>query len=213
MKKVLFLLVPLILFTNSCQKNADSKEEVIIEEELTKEEQLKKLYVESVIPLFKNFDGVEIPTEFKIDTKDNSINAGASFGYVEVSQGLINYMDKGLQTFVLAHEVAHIVTLKQANKFNLIGAIPKGSVTNDYKKSEFLADLIAFHLINLYESETSKILVDKLETLEKLLGLETFTHPSGKKRVKQLNSYLQNCKIKSKEEVFKTMFLEIWQLE
>ena len=150
---------------------------------------------------------------FKIDAKDNSINAGASFGYVEVSNGLINYEDKEIQTFVLAHEVAHIVTLKQANIFNLEGAIPKGTITNDYKKSEFLADLIAFHFINLQENKTSKALANKLATLETLLGSETFTHPSGKNRIKQLTTYLENCKIENNEKVFKEMFLQIWQLE
>lgn len=130
---ILFLIIPLLLVFYGCQKNADSKEE-IIEEELTKEEQLKKLYKESVIPLFKNFKNVDIPTEFKIDINDNSINAGVSFGYVEVSQRLINNNKKYLQIYVLSHELAHIVTINQASIFDLGNQIPNGTIANPYKK-------------------------------------------------------------------------------
>jgi Zn-dependent peptidase ImmA (M78 family) len=212
MKKIIFLIIPLLLVFYGCQKNTDSKEEVIIEEELTKEEQLKKLYVESVIPLFENFKEVDIPTEFKIDIKDNSINAGASFGYVEVSQGLINNEKKQLQIFVLSHEVAHIVTINQASIFDLGDQIPDGAITNPYKKSEYLADLMAVHLIYKNLEPELKLLVSDFNNLTNLLGSSTFTHPSGVKRVALMLEYINGCKKTNADEMFKQLFKQIWEM-
>ena len=213
MKKIIFLIIPLLLAFYGCQKNADSKEEVIIEEELSKEEQLKKLYIESVIPLFESFQNVDIPTEFKIDIKDNSINAGASFGYVEVSQGLINNEKKFLQIYVLSHEVAHIVTINQASIFGLGNQIANGTKTNAYKKSEYLADLIAIHLMNKNLKSQSKLLVSDFNKLTNLLGTSTFTHPSGVERVALMTKYINGCEKLNPNDMFKQLFEEIWKME
>ncbi|MBP8791797.1 MAG: hypothetical protein KBH29_01310, partial [Lutibacter sp.] len=165
----LFVFFTLFL---SCTSNSSTVDFQEPEEIVSKEELLIKHYNESVVPLFKSYSNVEIPLEFKIDTTDITINAGASFGYIEVSQGLINLDKKEIQTFVLAHEVAHIVTIKQAKIFNLEGSIPKGTVTNDYKKAEYLADLIAFHLIHTQQLKVSEILINEFNYLDKLLGSE-----------------------------------------
>ncbi len=213
MKKYIFLVVPLLLFIYGCQKNGDSKEEIIIEEELTKEEQLEKLYKESVMPLFENFKDVEIPTDFKIDAKDNSINAGASFGYVEVSQGLINNEKKFLQIYVLAHEVSHIVTISQASKFEFGNEIQKGEVTNPYKKSEYLADLIAIHLINKNLGAEMNLLTSYFNKLSNLLGSSSFTHPSGIERVALMSDYVTGCKTINPDVMFKQLFNQIWEMD
>lgn len=196
----------------SCTSNSsivDVQEPEIV---LSTKELLIKQYKETVIPLFENFEGVEIPTEFKIDTTDLSINAGASFGYVEVSKGLIYLDKKEIQTFVLAHEVAHIVTIKQAEIFNLEGSIPKGTITNDYKKAEYLADLIAFHLIQTKESQVSEIVIKEFNYLEKLLGMETFSHPSGKDRIELFKKYILKSTEKDRDTAFKALFIEVWQM-
>lgn len=211
MKKIYFLaLIPFFLLSN-WDSNSNSKEEVS-DEELTNEEQLKKLYVNIVLPLFEGYEYVDIPIEFKIDSNDNTVNAGASFWYVEVSQGLINYKKEIVQTFVLAHEVAHIVTINQAIKFGLGYSIPTAEVTNDYRKSEYLADLIAFHLISINHSEQSKLLRNDFVSLKSLLGSETYTHPSGLDRIELMNAYYAESNKYKAIIAFKNVFTQIWDM-
>ena len=213
MKKNYYFLIVLLLFFSSCEKNTESKNEIIIEEELTKEDQLKKLYTTAIITMFNNFKDVEIPTEFRVDANDNSINAGASFGYVEVSQGLVNNEGKFLQIYVLSHEVAHIVTINQASIFDLGDQIPNGSITNAYKKSEYLADLIAIHLMNKKLNSEFELLIADFTSLENLLGTSTFTHPSGIERVVLMKTYLSSCEKLNKDEAFRQLFKQVWEME
>ena len=200
-----------------CACNSNSSNEVILPENeiipLTKEEEIIKIYNESVLPLFKEYSDVEIPTEFKIDKSDLSINAGASFGYVEISQGLINVTKKHIQLFALSHEVAHIVTIPQARLFGLEGSIPKGSITNDYKKAEYLADLIAIHLIKSKLNNEFRLLSTDFPFLQNLLGGSSFTHPSGSDRINEIQTYLENSISTNNDEAFKTSFLRIWKME
>lgn len=212
MKKSYILYFILFVFCFGCNSITSEKDE-IIEEELSKEDALKKLYSNEIITLFEGYKNVEIPTEFKIDTNDNSINAGASFGYVEVSQGLINYKKEYIQVYVLAHEVAHIVTINQAYLFGLGESIPSGSVTNDYKKAEYLADIIAIHLINTQLPEQMKLIYSDFENLKTLLGAGSFTHPSGTKRINMMNQYLLEAETTSPFNSFETVFRQIWNLD
>ncbi|WP_208889650.1 hypothetical protein [Polaribacter sejongensis] len=213
MKK--FRLIFLVFLMCAC--NSNSSNEVILPENeiipLTKEEEIIKIYNESVLPLFKEYSDVEIPTEFKIDKSDLSINAGASFGYVEISQGLINVTKKHIQLFALSHEVAHIVTIPQARLFGLEGSIPKGSITNDYKKAEYLADLIAIHLIKSKLNNEFCLLSTDFPFLQNLLGGSSFTHPSGSHRMNEIQTYLENSISTNNDEAFKTSFLRIWKME
>jgi len=198
-----------------CACNSNTSNEVILPENeiipLTKEEEIIKLYNQSVLPLYKEYSDVEIPTEFKIDKNDLGINAGASFGYVEVSQGLINLTKKDIQLFALTHEVAHIVTLSQANKFNLQGSIPENGHINEYKKSEYLADLIAIHLIKSQNSLYFQSIKNNFNILKSILGTETYTHPSGENRVKLMNDYIELSKRKIETIAFKEIYLKIWK--
>ncbi|MDN3617833.1 hypothetical protein QWY81_00025 [Polaribacter undariae] len=213
MKKYFLILFSFWMF--AC--NSNSSNEVILPENdtipLTKEEEIVKIYNEAVLPLFKSYLEVEIPTAFKIDEDDLSINAGASFGYVEVSQGLINLTKEHIQLFALSHEVAHIVTITQARLFGLGGSIPKGSITNDYKKAEYLADLIAIHLIKSKLNNEFRLLSTDLPFLQNLLGGSSFTHPSGSDRINEIQTYLENSISTNNDEAFKTSFLRIWKME
>ncbi|QXP69780.1 hypothetical protein H0I29_14305 [Polaribacter sp. R2A056_3_33] len=213
MKKSFLVLFSFLMF--AC--NSNSSNEVILPENeeipLTKEEEIIKIYNESVLPLFKEYSDTEIPTQFKIDKNDLGINAGAAFGYVEVSQGLVNLTKEDIQLFALTHEVAHIVTIKQARLFDLQGSIPKGTVTNDYKKAEYLADLIAIHLIKTKLNKEFNLLTSNFPFLQDLLGDTTFTHPSGSDRINCINTYLENTLVTSNDIAFKNTFLNIWQME
>ncbi|WP_157603537.1 M48 family metalloprotease [Polaribacter atrinae] len=213
MKKSLLVLLSFLMF--ACNSNSTS--EVILPENedlpLTKEEEIIRIYNESVLPLFKEYSEAEIPTQFKVDKNDLGINAGAAFGYVEVSQGLVNLTKEDIQLFALTHEVAHIVTISQARLFDLQGSIPKGTVTNDYKKAEYLADLIAIHLIKTKLSKEFNLLTSNFPFLQKLLGAATFTHPSGVDRINYLNTYIENALVTSNDVAFKNSFLRIWQMD
>lgn len=216
MKKI--KLIPLVILTALFLLHCESKSKnepvsaKTTKKKLTKEQQLKKLYTNTIIPLFEEYKDVKIPVKFKIDSTDNSINAGAAYGYVEVSQGLVNYEKKHIQVFTLAHELGHIVTQAQAKKMNLGIQIPKGKQTNDYKKAEFLADLIAIHLIDLKLPEYKKLIHSSFNKLKLLLGAETFTHPSGKDRIKMMNKYLNQVDKTNKKEIFEKQFKKIWQM-
>ena len=65
MKKSFLVLFSFLMF--AC--NSNSSNEVILPENeeipLTKEEEIIKIYNESVLPLFKEYSGAEIPTQFK----------------------------------------------------------------------------------------------------------------------------------------------------
>ena len=199
----------------ACNTNSSNEEVFPPNKEisLTKEESIIKVYNESVLPLFKNYMDVEIPTQFKVDKDDLSINAGATFGYVEVSQGLVNLTKEHIQLFALTHEVAHIVTISQARLLGLEGSIPKGSITNDYKKAEYLADLIAIHLIKSKLNNEFRLLSTDLPFLQNLLGGSSFTHPSGSDRINEIQTYLENSISTNNDEAFKTSFLRIWKME
>ena len=199
----------------ACNTNSSNEEVFPPNKEisLTKEESIIKVYNESVLPLFKNYMDVEIPTQFKVDKDDLSINAGATFGYVEVSQGLVNLTKEHIQLFALTHEVAHIVTISQSRIFGLEGSIPKGAITNDYKKAEYLADLIAIHLIKTKLNNEFRLLSTDFPFLENLLGGSTFTHPSGSDRMNVIQTYLENSLSTNNDEAFKINFLRIWEME
>ncbi|WP_010135815.1 M48 family metalloprotease [Ochrovirga pacifica] len=210
-----YLIGTLTVLMLSCQ-NTTTSEETVVEDtppkeiQLSAEAQLKELYRTQVIPLFTDFTEVSIPTIFKIDKKDPSINAGASFGYVEVSQGLIDVRKTEIQRFALAHELAHIVTISQAKKFGLSNVIPKGLLYNEYQKAEFLADLIAIHLIQSKQPQEIKNIQSIFPQLQILLGGKTFTHPSGRGRIQNMQLYLQEAKHISQAEAFKKQFQNIW---
>lgn len=211
-KSLLLILLPVFIF--ACNSNSPD-EEVITPNEiaLTKEEKIIKIYNESVLLLFNEYTEVEIPEAFKINKNDLGINAGAAFGYVEVSQGLVNLTKEHIQLFALSHEVAHIVTIAQARIFGLQGSIPRGNTTNDYKKSEYLADLIAIHLIKTKLNKDFNLLIEDFPFLLNLLGTATFTHPSGSDRVNNINTYIENALVTNSDEAFKNSFLSIWQME
>lgn len=207
MKNTLLILF-IIGIASSC--NSNSTEDV--QKKLTKAEQFIQLYTLEVVPLFDEYPDLNIPEEIQIDENDLSVNAGAAFGYVEVSKGLVELKDQSIQIFVLAHELAHIATLKQAEAFNLKGELPSGSETNDYKKAEYLADLMAFYLISKNEPETYDLLKEKLDYLEELLGNGDFTHPSGSSRIESLMKYLKGMDNTSKETAFSNRFRTIWSM-
>jgi hypothetical protein len=209
MNKYLFILLFACLCScNSCSSvSEDNKKEEIV---LSNVELLIKRYNELVVPMFKSYSGVEIPTEFQVDAKDKTINAGASFGYVEVSQGLIDAKKETLQIFVLAHEVSHIVTISQAKLFDLKGEIPRGTTTNDYTKAEYLADLIAVHLMQTKLPKEFESLYADFNYLQQLLGSATFTHPSGLDRINSLKEYIRDSKEENEQAAFKKQFLSIW---
>lgn len=193
---------------NSSSSNGeDTPKNVVV---LSNQELLIKRYNELVVPLFNSYTNVVIPSKFQVDEKDKTINAGASFGYVEVSQGLIEAKKEAIQIFVLSHEVAHIVTISQAKLFDLKGEIPRGTTTNDYKKAEYLADLIAVHLIQTKLPKVFDALFTDFDYLQQLLGSATFTHPSGLDRINSLKEYIGNSKEANERSAFKNQFLSIW---
>ena len=114
-----------------------------------------------------------------------------------------------IQVFALAHEVAHIVTLTQAEVLGLKGPVSKGRITNEYKKGEYLADLIAIHQIAQGLPNQFKELMSDTEYLEAILDGDRFTHPTGEERINSLNKYLEH---KDYEESFNNRFKEIWDM-
>ena len=213
MKKYVLLVFTGLMFachsSNSTDENNEQKENIV----LTKEEKIIKLYHESVLPIFKNYQEAGIPSEFTIDKKDLGIDGGAAEGYLVVSQGLVNLSKKNIQLFALSHEVGHIVTIKQARLFGLIGDISSGNMTNDYKKAEYFADLIAIHLIKTKLPESFILLAEDFPYLQNLLGTADSMHPSGKDRIASMNTYIQNSKENGDEEAFKNRFIAIWKMD
>ncbi|MFB9052056.1 hypothetical protein ACFFVB_03090 [Formosa undariae] len=213
MKKYMYFMLFLVFFT--CNKDSkENKTEVDEDQEtcaLDKEDKLKQLYNATVIPLFSGYNDIDIPTEFQIIEDEMGIDAGASFGYVEVSMGLINVSEESIQLFALTHEVAHIATLSQARLFNLDGYVSSGPETNEYRKSEYLADLIAIHLIKSQEPVYFESLTKNFQELMNILGSGSFTHPSGPNRIKAMQNYIALSNAKTETIAFKALYINIWE--
>ncbi|WP_434037196.1 hypothetical protein [Formosa sp. 4Alg 33] len=213
MKKFMYFIMFLVFFT--CSKDSkENKAEVNEDQEtciLDKEDKLKQLYNATVIPLFSAYTDIDIPVEFHVREDEMGIDAGASFGYVEVSMGLINVSEESIQLFALTHEVAHIATLSQARLFNLDGYVSSGPETNEYIKSEYLADLIAIHLIKSQEPVYFESLTKNFQELINILGGGTFTHPSGVNRIKAMQTYITLSNTQTEADAFKTLYLKIWE--
>ena len=204
---ILFLF---IFFAISCNTHSSKEKRISQNEEqvLNKEEKLIQLYTESIVPLFQHYEYLNIPSKIRIDEKDDDLNAGAAMGYIEVSRGLVNLDIEWLQVFVLAHELAHIATLSQAQNFNIQGEIPAGTKTNEYKKAEYLADLIAFHLIKKNRPDDFDLLKSNFNYLRDIFGTGNFTHPSGKERITSLKEYINHPE-ENIEKAFRKRFLSI----
>lgn len=198
-----------------CSKDLKENKTDLFEDEettvLDNETKLKQLYYNTIIPLFSDYNSIDIPSEFQIIKDDMSIDAGASFGYVEVSMGLVNLPKESIQLFALTHEVAHIATLNQARLFNLEGYVTNGAFVNQYKKSEYLADLIAIHLIKTKAPIYFETLQENFNYLKRILGGETFTHPSGINRLKEINKYITLSNTSTSDIAFKELYLKIWE--
>ncbi|SDS48762.1 hypothetical protein SAMN05216503_3219 [Polaribacter sp. KT25b] len=212
MKKYIYFV--LLLLCCMCSNDLkENKTDIFDDEETTvldNEAKLKQLYNDTIIPLFSDYNAIDIPIEFQIIKDDMGINAGASFGYVEVSMGLVNLSKKSIQLFALTHEVAHIATLPQARLFHLEGYVTNGAFVNEYQKSEYLADLIAIHLIKTKAPIYFEALKEDLAYLKLILGGETFTHPSGANRLKEINKYITLSNTKTSAIAFKELYVEIW---
>lgn len=118
-----------------------------------------------------------------------------------------------IKVYVLSHEIGHIVTLNQAKKFELDSQIPSGTQTNAYKKAEYLADLIAVHLITRQEVELGNKLATNFERLQNLLGTEIFTHPSAVDRVGLMREYIEKSNEESVNKSFQEIFEKVWNMD
>ena len=130
-----------------------------------------------------------------------------------LEQKIDDLENEAIQLFALTHEVAHMATLPQAKIFNLAATIPKGNSTNDYQKAEYLADLIAIHLIHLKKPEKFKLIQGDFEILQEIFGGEVFSHPSGQKRILSMKLYIEDDHSKDEALAFKERFLAIWNMD
>ena len=91
--------------------------------------------------------------------------------------------------------------------------IPSGIETNDYKKAEYLADLIAIHLMLTQEKTLGEELKQNLEVVQSLLGPEIFTHPSAVDRVELMNLYIEKSSKEDSSVAFKEIFEKVWNMD
>ncbi|MBE7641690.1 hypothetical protein GUB10_15245 [Salegentibacter sp. BLCTC] len=204
----------LFLIISSCNSTTSQVEPLAKGEEqfLNRENKIINLYTTAAVPLFNDYKCINIPAKLQVDEKDYSINAGAAIDYIEISRGLINLESSTIQLFVLAHELAHIATLSQAKSFGLPGEIPAGKRTNEYKKAEYLADLIAFHLILKQRPEDFNFLKSNFSFLISLLGNGDFTHPSGQERIASIKKYILETEEQNIDIAFKNRFNKIFYM-
>ncbi|NQX82605.1 MAG: hypothetical protein HRT66_11520 [Flavobacteriaceae bacterium] len=182
---------------------------------------IQKVYKENVLPMYFTYKS-EMPKEVKVDYNDESINAGASFDYIEVSKGLADHADVFVQAFALTHEASHIITMEQMEIFGIEGGIPEGQNINSYQKAELLADLMATHLLgaNYYDVMPSFIERVEEETVEckgyTIFGKGDFLHPSAEIRIKHIKEYatkISMTEIDDLEALFKEYFIYIVNLD
>jgi len=189
-------LLVLTCFFSGCITTNFNRQEIGLSREKikNKEERLRELYSETVVLLFEDLENLNIPINFQVDQKDLSINAGAAFDYIEVSRGLINLENEPIQIFVLAHEISHLAILEQKQIIGIQSELPEESQINDYKKVEYLSDLIAIHLIKTNYPEVFDLLNTNFSDLQEILGTASFTHPSGKERIDSIKKYVRDSR-------------------
>ena len=104
------------------------------------------LHIRKVMPMFTANFKAAIPNKVETHT-GNGLGNKVVPGLIFVYHGMINLNKDSLRIFALSHELAHIVILEQAVRFGLPDKIPSDYNMNDSIRSEFLADLIALHII------------------------------------------------------------------
>ena len=173
-------------------------------------EETKNNFKKKTLPLFSNrFPNNNIEqTKLSLDRKTPGIEGGSYPGNIDITIETLKLEPLFLK-FAIFHEMGHIVTIPQKNLYNL-GPLLNGEKYNDYQKSEFLADLIATHLMS---NQDHVNLINKKNSLEKLLGPGDAMHPSGRERVNVIMNYLASTKNERKtikEKKFKKLFSDLW---
>lgn len=205
-------------------KDAEEKTPLLGEDSVEQEGEgcdIKKVYTNNVLPMYYTYDS-NMPKDLVIDSKDKSINAGAAFGYIEVSQGLANHHDVFVQAFALTHEASHIATGEQLKKFGIEGGIPEGKNFNSYKKAELLADLMATHLLGANYYDAMPNFIEYLDEDSECFNCSVFSkegdfsHPSAKRRVKYIKEYAAKIlvtEIEDLNDLFEEYFKYILYLD
>jgi hypothetical protein len=174
-------------------------------------EQLKKDYKTEVLPLYrKRYAQSELPEGIEV-WEGGQVDGGAYDKNVFVYEGVYK-LPRALRLWALAHETGHVVTLNEGAKCGLGAAVPE---PGSYKKSEYLADLIATHVISEYNPGLAESIKGMLAKLATELGAADEMHPSGDDRVAMMEAYLKGRSLHGKDETawtktFVPLFCQVW---
>ena len=146
----------------------------------------------------------------KLNKNDPNIDGGAIVGQIDITIPAIQ-LEETLRTFILYHEMGHVITVFQAQNL-LLGNVVPGDRLKLFKKSEFLADLIAVHLMD--EGDRDRLVTTLRRNLQAILGPGDNMHPPGKDRVQRIVNYSNAIhgvvNDAQKEARFEQSFREMW---
>lgn len=143
-------------------------------------------YKNEILPLFRRrYTATDLPTGLEV-WEGGQVDGGAFDKTVFVYEGVYS-LSRPLRLWALAHETGHVVTVNEANKIGCGAAIP---APGEYKKSEYLADLIATHIIFEGNPSLGESVKGLLTTLATELGGADSMHPSGADRTGVIGEYL-----------------------
>ncbi|WP_022665695.1 hypothetical protein [Desulfospira joergensenii] len=114
------------------------------------------------------------------------LDGGAAPNFVYLTHGALQ-CSNSVTSFAIAHEMSHVVTLQWLQRHGLVKPPVAGKY--DYFWGEYVADLIAFHLIYTFFRVKAHVIKIEFPSLAHELGTADNTHPDGGKRVNMLQSY------------------------
>lgn len=174
---------------------------------------VQEFYNKEILPLYSSYTKSEFPQTFTVDSSDLTINAGAAFGHLEISLGLVECTDDTIQMFAIAHELGHIVTLEQAERLNLGQEVPRGKTFNSYQKGELIADLMSVYSMSVRSRDYIGAIQRREPFFHELFADGDFAHPNSKIRLGNMFKYYELLKTMEPKAAMEKLFTEIWTME
>ncbi|WP_337882938.1 hypothetical protein [Chromobacterium haemolyticum] len=142
-----------------------------------------------IFPAFeKEYNGIEKPTDFFIDTNNLDIDGAGAPGVVVLSQGACNQADYFVY-FAIAHETAHGVVALEHKKQ---GSHCPEAMDVHRKKHEAWADLIATKVLITRLPHLWTQVQAYIDLMPNILGDGTDSHPSGTKRIELMKEFIKS---------------------
>ncbi len=162
------------------------------EDRYTQQKQAAKtMWLNEIAPAFRRaFTNPDLPEELAIDDRDLFDGDGGP-GSVRVYKKVVTEPNASVLLYALAHETGHAVTAQKIMSMQGRAQADVPQPANDgAKQHEYLADLIAIHVIQTQLNGHRQSIFDAMDAIANKLGDADAMHPSGAQRVAKMRRLL-----------------------